>query len=155
MTDGGWYWGFSDGGGMVCRDCSVAQILSLPLWTQSSSFSPRIITLKPLVPYFSPETNNIQALYHMLFCLIINSHWSHSVCPRKQKIFRVFRLCRAFRVSLTFNVVFYSDVTVTRLRLNFFSGALFLSISPMPFDLAFGLGELRKSLAHKASSVLI
>lgn len=128
---------------------------SLPLWTQSFPFSPRTETLKALVPHFSTETNNVQA--YTICCSTSSSIWSHSICPRKLKMFRACRLraCKsqAFRVSPTVNIVFYSDVTVT--RLNFFSIPLFLSISSMPFDLTFGLGELRKSLAHKASSVLI
>ncbi len=52
--------GVLDGGGMVCRDHSVAQILSPPVDPILSLF-PQTETLKPLVPYFSTETNNVQA----------------------------------------------------------------------------------------------
>ncbi len=61
---------FLDGGGMVCRDHSVAQILSPPV-DPIPSLYPQTETLKPLVPYFSTK-RIMSGLYHMLFHLIVN-----------------------------------------------------------------------------------
>ncbi len=117
MTDGDWYW-VLDGGGMVCRDHSVAQILSPPV--DPILPFPQTETLKPLVPYFSTKRIMYRPLpyavpphrqYRAIQSVPENRKYSEPVDS--------FSKSQAFQVSPTVNIVFYSDVTGT--RLNFFS----------------------------------